>query len=110
MFMSPNTVHSKTKNTAPTLQDIARLKNSGIKLFNIPVKKLTSAATGIQHKSALTIGFKMLSLHFVAFEIILIFKMLASVMQMPMPTIIALTPIYFGKNQIESSINIEPRT
>lgn len=110
MLISPNTLQSSIKQIAPMLHDIARLKNSGIKLFKIPVIKLTIAATGMQQRIDFKSGFIMFSLQFVAFEIILIFKKLASVMHTPMPTIIARTPINFGKNQIEHSMNTEPTT
>ena len=108
MLMTPNTPHSRTKQTAPREQDIARLKKRGIKWERMFVVKLTIAATGKQRSSMRKRFFQIGSFEEVAFSIMRMFNYDARAIHTPMPITTAFMPIYLGKNQIERSMKMAP--
>ena len=94
--------------TAPSVQEMARLKNNGIKLESKLVTKYVSAAVGKEIIDNFKIGLNKFNFKFVFFFIILIFKSEATVTQEPIPQISALIPINLGKKIIQTNIKIEP--
>lgn len=108
MFKILNTIQSKTNIIAPSVQEMARLKNNGIKFESRLVTKYVSAAVGNEIIDNFKIGLNKFSFKFVFFFIILIFKRDATVTHEPIPKISALIPINFGKKIMQINMNIEP--
>ena len=103
-----NIKHNKIKKSPPILQEIARLKNIGTKLFKIFVKNDVIALVG--NKNAKNIQKYLAIFKFLHTYFLIIFKFNKAdiVKQLPIAQIKAFMPIYFGKNHMHKSIKIAP--
>src|SRR5690554_350774 len=108
MFIILKIIHKKRNIAPPEIQDIAKLKNNGIKSFKIPVIKKVTAAVGILIKPITKKGLNNPNLTFVFFLIMRIFNKVVTVTHAPIAYISALMPIYCGRNQSPTNKNIEP--
>lgn len=93
---------------APSVQDIARLKNNGITSFNKFVTKNVNAAVGRLNKDIKTKGLTSHNLTFVFLFIIRIFNNVVMDTQIPIETINAFIPINCGKNHNPKNKKTEP--
>ncbi len=103
-----NTIHKKTNIAPPRIQEIAKLKNNGIKLFRRLVVKNVIAAEGMQNNAMQISGFINPSLTFVLLLIIQTFSKEVMDTHVPIPTIKAFIPITAGRNQIPINRKTEP--
>lgn len=76
-------MHNKIKNEAPSVHDIAKLKNKGTKLFKILVENDVMDAVGIKKHANIMKYFLRFKVLHNCFFIILKFKMLDIVKQVP---------------------------
>jgi len=102
------TTQNKTNIKEPRVQEIAKLKKSGIKLFKSEVVKKVNAAVGIQIKINLKKGTKIETFIPVFLVIIKRFNKLATLTQLPSAQTSEFIPIYFGKTIKQTNIKIEP--
>ena len=108
MLIIPNITQSNTNIIAPSEQEIAKLKNNGIKFESKLVTKYVNAAVGKAIKDNFTIGLNKFNFKFVFFFIIRIFNNDVTVTQSPIPRTNARIPITAGKKIMQTNIKIEP--
>ena len=98
------------KNSAETLQDIARVKNVGIKFDKRFARSEQMLADGIINIIVKITNFVISSFVSIILIIILRFKRQVIIKHNPKPQISEFMPIMPGKNHIDININIAPST
>ena len=105
-----NTKQSATKQTRLDRQENPTEKNCGKTHFSAPLTKFPNILLGKAKMLINKSGFVSRFLTFKYFSIIKIFKLDDITIELPRPTMRALTPMYLGKNMIESIIKTLPIT